>query len=168
MSKLESRTARWLSLWVGLFLLSIVSIYLAVSPIPPLSSDARLWCLVLGIFGMGASVVGAIITMAAATAIRSAAISKARTGPRVKRAVMIHSVWRTEKGRIIAPHEEATQKPGYHAVLVTEDGQRIEVETDPAVFAGCIEGSWGYAELQGDWLGSYRPDPELYTKHTGR
>lgn len=149
-------------------MLGIACIYLAVSPIPPLQPEARLWCLLLGIFGMGASVAGAIFTMVAAAAIRRATIRKGRMGPRVRKAVTIHSIWRTEKGRIIASHEEATVKPGYHAVLVTEDGQRIEVETDPAVFACCIEGSWGYAELQGDWLGAYRPDPDLYAKHTRR
>jgi hypothetical protein len=27
------------------------------------------------------------------------------------------------------------------------------------------EGAWGYAEVQGEWLGGFTRDAELYTKH---
>lgn len=94
--------------------------------------------------------------------------SKHSQGPRRRLAVKIHSLWRTDKGKVVGPDDSDLEAPGYHVVLITEQNQRIEVDTAPEVFVHCLEGSWGYAEIQGDWMGGYTRDAELYTKHSGR
>lgn len=109
-----------------------------------------------------------IVGFLMAVAVRKQSVAKSRTGPRKRIEVKIYSVWRTDKGKIVDPFETELEKPGYHAVLMTPEGKRFEVETDATIFAQCVEGSWGYAEVQGDWMGSYVRDGALYSKYTGR
>lgn len=109
-----------------------------------------------------------IIGFVSSVAANRVVTASKNQGPRRKVAVKIHSVWRTDKGRVVGPDDTELEIPGYHIVLVTEQNQRIEVDTAPEVYYQCAEGSWGYAEIQGDWMGSYVRDAELYTKHSGR
>ncbi|MFN8139479.1 MAG: hypothetical protein U0R49_06750 [Fimbriimonadales bacterium] len=90
------------------------------------------------------------------------------SGPPRKVACKVHSAWRTHKGRVIGPEEIVDDPIQYHVVLITEDNKRLECDTHYSQFAHLMEGSWGYAEIQGEWLGNFTVDPDLYTKHTAR
>lgn len=128
---------------------------------------------VFGAMGIATSLmtISATVGMAGFLAmylVKKKAVEQSREGPRVRLAAKIHSIWRSDKGRVVGPFDEELEQPGYHVVLVSEDNKRIELQTSEQVFGQCAEGSWGYAEIQGDWLGSYVRDAALYTKHTGR
>ena len=99
---------------------------------------------------------------------QKALITRSRSGPKRRVAAKIHLLWRTDAGRTVTPYDEHLENPAYHIVLITDKNERIEVETAESIWRGCIEGSWGYAELQGDWMGSYVRDPELYRRYSGR
>lgn len=123
--------------------------------------------MLLSIILMGASAALFVVCVLAGIAARKAAVSKARRGPRKRIVAKIDRVWITERGRVVSPHETDLEKPGYHVVLMTPDGKTLECDTAASMLQKCIEGSWGWAEAQGDWLGSYTPDPALYAQYSG-
>lgn len=88
--------------------------------------------------------------------------------PMKRYAAKVHSRWRTHHGKVIGPEEIVPDPISYHVVLITDDNRRLECTTHFVVFQQRLEGSWGYAEVQGEWLGSYGRDADLYTKHTQR
>lgn len=93
---------------------------------------------------------------------RTMAAGKTRVAARV------YSRWRTRKGKVLPPEDDPLPDDEYHVVLVTEDGRRLELDTPAGVFGECLEGAWGYGEVQGNWLGSYQRDADLYSKYSSR
>lgn len=77
----------------------------------------------------------------------------------------VYRVWRTDGGNIVAPEDVELEDPRYWVTLMTPEGQRIDVETAAEVFAECIEQSWGYASVQGTWMGSFVRSADLYRKY---
>ncbi|GEM_PF-7019612 len=123
---------------------------------------------VLGFLLMFGSVGVALLVLFGAVVGQSRAAKKSASAIPIRFAAKVHSVWRTDKGKVIPPEAEFVERPQYHVVLISEEGKRFEVETSPVVFAECLEGSWGYATVQGTWLGSYQRDADLYAKHSAR
>lgn len=94
-------------------------------------------------------------------------LKKARLGARIKYVAKVFSKWRTSKGRVVGFEDEA-ENAKYHISLVTDKNERLEVETTESIWNSVAEGVWGYAYVQGDWMGMFTPDAELYLKMTGR
>ncbi len=168
MSKFEKRLSSFMAVCITVFVLSCLLMVLNFSFIGAfLGKNALvLTAILIALMVLSASVlvIGFVSSVAAHKVVRV----KTDKGPRVRIAAKVHSMWRTDKGNVVGPDETDLEFPGYHVVLITESNKRIELDTSPEVFVHCLEGSWGYAEYQGNWLGSYVKDPELYRKHTGR
>lgn len=73
--------------------------------------------------------------------------------------------WRTDRGVIVSSEDVELEEPRYWVSLVTKDGKRLDVETSEKIYEECLEQSWGYAWVQGSWLGSFQRSVELYLKH---
>lgn len=65
-------------------------------------------------------------------------------------------------------YEEEVDNAQYYISLVTDKNERLEVETTEGIWNSVAEGAWGHAYVQGDWMGMFTPDAELYLKMTGR
>lgn len=77
----------------------------------------------------------------------------------------VFRVWRTDGGVIVAPEDIELEEPRYWVSLVTQDGRRLDLETAEDVYKECLEQSWGYAWVQGPWLGSFQRSADLYRKY---
>jgi hypothetical protein len=165
MSKADRRMATVLTVCLVFFFLGAIGVMFSVSPF---GRVIGMEALVLSIIMLGGSATLFIVSVLIGFGAKKAAMAKARSGPRKRIAAKIDRVWMTDRGHVVAPHETDLKRPGYHVVLMTPDGKTIECDTAAAVLQECIEGSWGWAEVQGDWLGGYVRDPVLFTQYSGR
>jgi hypothetical protein len=101
-------------------------------------------------------------------AVRGQAVAGRRGGAQVRVAAQVFAVYRTDGGKVVDPIEDDLEKPGYHCVLMTPEGKRIEVSLDASLWYRCAEGMWGWAEICGDWMVAFVPDPELYSRYSRR
>ena len=170
MSRLEQGLSRFLNVCIVTFVIACFVLIAINFPPVAIVLGLRMYA-VLFPLSVVAIILSAAIGMAGfiITALgHSRATAKSRTGPIRRIEAKIFSVFRTDRGKVVDAMDTELTKPAYHAVLVTADNKRFEVDTDAAVWQNCIEGSWGYAEIQGDWMGSYVRDADLYRKYTGR
>ncbi len=165
MSTFDSKMATAMTVCIVLFFIGVITLLIAVSPFGLVLGTGLLVGSIL-LMGLSVLMFGICLTVGAAT--RSASVAKARSGPKQRIAAKIDRVWVTDRGRVVSPEEVDLKSPGYHVVLMTVDGRSHECDTAPEVIRECVEGSWGWAEVQGDWLGSYMRDPQLYMQYSGR
>lgn len=169
MGKAEQRLSTFMIICIVGFVLGCCFVLLWATPIAIiLLGKDRNVLLVPGIGLMVLTTAAVVVVFLTFYTAHKAAQQRARHGPRRTLPVKIHATWITDKGKIVDSAEQLLEKPRYHATLITEDLQRMEVEMPPEIFAKTPEGAWGYAEVQGDWMGGFTPDPELYAKHVGR
>ncbi|MCH8274108.1 MAG: hypothetical protein IH851_04900 [Armatimonadetes bacterium] len=149
MHKVEGPLAVFLTVLLVVFMASLVGCALGLVPV----------------WWPGLTVLAALIAVSWAFLVSQ---RKSRGGRRRRVIAKIHSTWRTDQGQVIPPYQTELEEPAYHVVLVTDQNERIEVATAEPVWRECIEESWGWADLQGNWMGSYQRDPELYRRYSGR
>ncbi len=170
MSKLELMLAALMSYCIVAFLMGCLGIFLCFFPITMVFLQSwGVWVIVL-VFSILLIIFPVFIVMIFGTiapAIHSYKSKKARLGARTKYAAKIFSKWRTSKGKVVG-YEDEVDNAKYHISLVTDKNERLEVETTEGIWNSVAEGVWGYAHVQGDWMGAFTPDAELYLKMTGR
>jgi len=79
----------------------------------------------------------------------------------VRTPVKVDYKFRTDDGKVLVDEEQAEGVERWHVVLLTKANRKLETETAQQVYDTCPEGMWGWAWLQGDWMGKFEPDPAL-------
>jgi hypothetical protein len=164
MNDVESRMATLFVACLALFILGVILLLLAFSP---LTVEPKHEMRVAGLILLfGSPLLFGIFWLIGALA-RSAVIAQGRSGDRIRFVAKVHKAWVTDNGHVVPSDAAELESPRFHVVLMSPDGRTFECETAPEVMRECIEGSWGWAEIQGDWLGSFVRDPRDVMQYSG-
>ncbi|GIV03341.1 MAG: hypothetical protein KatS3mg015_2171 [Fimbriimonadales bacterium] len=85
-----------------------------------------------------------------------------KRGVRTRIPAKIYYKYRTDDGIMITDEDEPEGQERFFVVLMTKMRRRLEVETAGPVYQRCPEGMWGWAWVEGDWMGRFDPDANLH------
>lgn len=158
MSSPEEFFARYFALFLVAFFVG--GFFLLLGQIPLFPSGP--------LVGVGSSLMVVSVIAALIGVVIAGRVGADRRTPRrqegmpVRTPVRVDYKFRTDDGKLLVGEEEADGVERWHVVLLTRTNRKIEAETARQVYDACLEGIWGWAWLQGDWMGRFDPDPELH------
>lgn len=156
MSRMEEFFARYFVLFLTAFFAGAVFMLLGLLPVLPGGPFVMIGSTLMAVSVIAA--LGGVLVAGKFGANRGARKSK---GMPVRTPARVEYKFRTDDGKPLIAEEEAEGAERWHVVLLTKANRKLEVETARPVYDACPEGMWGWAWLQGDWMGRFEPDPDL-------
>lgn len=157
MSRTEERVARYFILFIMTFFAGGVFLLIGLLPLAPGGE-----LIVIGSTLMALSTIAALVgVFIAGRLLESRGLRQSRGMP-VRTPARVQYKFRTDDGKPLVGEEEAEGVERWHVVLLTKARRKLETETARQVYDACPEGMWGWAWLQGNWMGRFDPDPELH------
>jgi hypothetical protein len=156
MSRMEEFLSRYFVLFIMTFFAGGVLLLIGLLPLVPGGALA-----VAGSTLMGISIIAALVGVFIAGRLGEGRSVRQTRGMPVRTPARVEYKFRTDDGKHLDGEEEAEGVERWHVVLLTKARRKLETETAREVYDACPEGMWGWAWLQGDWMGRFDPDPEL-------
>jgi hypothetical protein len=153
----EQFLARFLTGMIAMFFLG--GLFLVIGAMPAIDLPVLL---AAGSTLVLLSVLGGILGLAVGFTRVMRTPSGAKRGIRTRLPAKVYYKYRTDSGVMLAEEDEAEGQEQFFVVLVTKMKRRVEVETAGPVYRSCPEGMWGWAWVEGDWMGRFDPDPALH------
>lgn len=154
-SKREELFARYLILFLTAFFAGGLLLLFGQIPLLPSGPYVMVGSALMALSAV--AVLGGII-LAGGFGTRRSPTSR---GLPVRTPARVEYKFRTDDGKTLSGDEDAEGVERFHVVLGTKANRKLEVETARQVYDLCPEGMWGWAWLQGDWMGRFDPDPEM-------